>query len=96
MSVLPQLLNFIQFSVDNLQYFEPKDILMKKFKKKYGFKEYIIEPALFQHLGLQSSMSLRRIDFQNIYNVQFRPFQSYTFKKEYEKEINFNSNYFNS
>jgi hypothetical protein len=95
-SVMNQIANFIQNRVDHLENFEPKDILMKRFKNFYNYDEYIVEPALFQHLGLQSSMSLAPVDLKDAYTRQYRPFQSYSFIKEYDKLFSFNPDYSNS
>ena len=35
----------------------PKDEFLKTFKKKFNLKEFILEPSVFQHVGLQSSKS---------------------------------------
>ena len=73
--------------------FLPKDLLLKEFKNEFRLKEYIVEPAVFQHVGLQSSFSQRLFDKFNIFKVQYRPFQSYSFNKEYLRPIVFDPNY---
>ena len=97
MSVLDKLATFFYSNLQNFQQsFEPKDIVVKRFKNLYNYDEYILEPAMFQHLGLQSSMSYSKIDLNNIRNVQYsqRVFQSYSFMKEYNREtIEFDPNY---
>jgi hypothetical protein len=72
----------------NLEFFEitPKDLLLKKFKTKYNLKEFILEPSVFQHVGLQSSLSYTEFDSTEIYKQQYKPFQSYSYLKEYAKE----------
>ena len=80
--------------------FEPKDLLLKKFKSKYNLKEYILEPSVFQHVGLQSSFSFANTFHSDaardkkLYQLQFRPFQSYSFMKEYTKPLVFDPLYF--
>ena len=79
----------------DLQKFEPKDLLLRKFKKKFNLKEFILEPSVFQHVGLQSSFNSMNAfaGGKDIYKVQFRPFQSYSFMKENTKTLTFDSIY---
>ena len=89
-------LEFVLKGVSDMYKFEPKDLLLKKFKKKYNLKEFILEPSVFQHVGLQSSFSFANVlntENNNIYKVQFRPFQSYSFLKEYTRPLTFDPVY---
>jgi hypothetical protein len=67
----------------NLEFFEitPKDLLLKKFKTKFNLREYILEPSVFQHVGLQSSLSYNEFDSREIFKQQYKPFQSYSYLK---------------
>lgn len=70
--------------------FLPKDIALNEYKKQNSLNEFILEPALFQHIGVHSS--LRRDIFnsqRNVLNYQFGPFHSYSFLKEYSQLIKF-------
>jgi hypothetical protein len=73
--------------------FEPKDILLNKFKRTLSFEEFIVEPAIFQHVGVQSSLSASKFNPNGIWHIQYRPFQSYSFEKEYSALIQFNVQY---
>lgn len=73
--------------------FEPKDLALNGFRVRTRLKEFIAEPAVFQHVGLQSSLG-GTISWHGISNVQYRPFQSYSFEKEYSKSpISFDPKY---
>ena len=90
---LNQLANFIETNIMNFMTqksneFEPKDIALELFRKKYGYKQFTVEPSIFQHTGLQSSLG-EPISYKNIKNDQNRPFQSYSFIKEYKEDILF-------
>lgn len=93
--------SFLESSFDDYRsgredVFKPKDIALNTFRSRTGLHEYIFEPAVFQHVGLQSSMG-RPVSWEGIARVQYRPFQSYSFEKEYSKQpILFNSTYWTS
>lgn len=73
--------------------FEPKDISLNRFRSKTRLKELILEPAIFQHVGLQSSLG-GSVNLNSISRVQYRPFQSYSFEKEFSSiEIRFDPAY---
>jgi hypothetical protein len=76
----------------NYGHFLAKDLLLKKFKDEINLKEYIVEPAVFQHVGLISSMSWR-VQNKDLYKKQFQPFQSYSFNKECARPIVFDENF---
>ena len=82
---------FSQQQQQDLHKFEPKDLLLRKFKTKFNLKEFILEPSVFQHVGLQSSFNSMNAfaGGKDIYKVQFRPFQSYSFMKENTLILNF-------
>ncbi len=84
-----------QHKQQDMHKFEPKDLLLRKFKKNFNLKEFILEPSVFQHVGLQSSFNSVNAfaNEKNIYKVQFRPFQSYSFMKEYTKTLTFDLTY---
>ena len=94
--VLGSLSGFIKSSVNRSIYdasqFMPKDLLLNKFRYKYGLNEFIVEPALFQHIGLQSSLS-SSVSFDDLYLAQYRVFQSYSFFKEHFSLIKFDPNF---
>jgi hypothetical protein len=81
--------SYVQGHVTN---FEPKDIALKTYKKTFYLDEYIIEPSLFQHIGLHSSLGGSG-KLNDVHLQQYRPFQSYSFNKEYFNLINFDPNY---
>ena len=81
--------SYVQGHVTN---FEPKDIALKTYKKNFLLDEYIIEPSLFQHIGLHSSLG-GSDKLNDVHLQQYRPFQSYSFNKEYFNPISFDSNY---
>ena len=85
---------FVQQQQD-LHKFEPKDLLLGKFKTKFNLKEFILEPSVFQHVGFQSSFNSMNAfaGEKDIYKVQFRPFQSYSFMKENTEALAFDSIY---
>ena len=88
------------FGRQNLFEIIPKDEFLKKFKEKFNLKEFILEPSVFQHVGLQSSRSYNEYTSElSDYKRQYKPFQSYSFlKEEYEEhssQIKFNSNEWN-
>lgn len=90
---LNELADFIETNIMNFMTgksdgFEPKDIALELFRKKYGYKQFTVEPSIFQHTGLQSSLG-EPISYKNIKNDQNRPFQSYSFIKEYKEDILF-------
>lgn len=62
--------------------FQPKDLSLNGFRSSSGLKEFIFEPAIFQHVGLQSSLG-GYAKWEGIFKLQYRPFQSYSFEKEY-------------
>lgn len=78
---------------EQVKKFIPKDLSMNSYRTEMNLKEYIIEPAIFQHVGVHSS--LRNLNFAptNIRNNQYRPFQSYSFMKNYNFLIKFDPNY---
>jgi len=85
------------FKKNNIIEMMPKDEYLNEFKKRFNLKEFILEPSVFQHVGLQSSKSYEvftedRANYKTIYKRQFKPFQSYSFLREYAAEIRFNSN----
>ena len=93
--LLGQLSTYIENYLVTLQSFKaflPKDLLLVRFEKEFGYSEYIVEPALFQHVGLQSSMS-QLLSPVRVETVQSRPFQSYSFIKEYWRPIAFDADY---
>ncbi len=91
--------NYLEKSVKNYIFsgdgkkFIPKDLSMNTYRYQMNLKEYIVEPAIVQHVGIHSS--LRNLNFppENILNNQYRPFQSYSFMKNYNFLIKFDSNY---
>jgi hypothetical protein len=75
----------------------PKDVYLKFFKTKFNLKEFILEPSVFQHVGLQSSLgaSESALNSNEFYKKQYKPFQSWSYIKEYSTstdEISFNTN----
>ena len=80
----------------------PKDEYLKEFKEKFNLKEFLLEPSVFQHVGLQSSMSMSDVnESRDMFKQEYGPFQSYSFLKEGEEylknsKIKFNSNEWNS
>ena len=73
--------------------FMPKDLLLGEFKREFKLREYIVEPSVFQHVGIQSSFNQQDVAMSDIYKAQYRPFQSYSFNKEYARPIVFDPNY---
>ena len=69
--------------------FEPKDLTQNRLRAEHGLDEYIVEPALFQHVGLHSSMSSGELNLHDIHLMQYRPFRSYSFFKEHFRPIRF-------
>lgn len=83
--------------------FSAKDIALGNLIRKLGLQEFIIEPCLFQHIGLHSSLDSYNDEYikneiskvHNVLRYQYGPFQSYSFIKEFgENTIEFNSSYF--
>jgi hypothetical protein len=78
--------------------FKPKDIAIEEFRRSSsslwwfnGFKyklnnEYIVEPTVVQHIGIYSSLSNDQSDInsQSLLKLQYRPFQSYSFRSHRE------------
>lgn len=81
-----QIKDFINGDVD---LFVPKDIALEKLRRQNGYDQYIVEPSIFQHVGIQSSLSHIENTLKDVYKLQYRPFQSYSFFKEYFKPIKF-------
>lgn len=76
--------------------FRPKDLALSSFRSQTGFYEYIVEPAIFQHVGLQSTLG-GPVKLEGISDLQYRPFQSYSYEKEYSKiPIQFDQLYWTS
>jgi hypothetical protein len=96
MHVLNSVANFIEANTENITLFEPKDLLLKKYQSMNNYDEYLVIPSIYQHVGLQSALAYSPINLAGIKNVQYRPFQSYSFIKEYDKPIQFDPNYFGS
>lgn len=89
-----ELAQFMLNIVDDLlhkrsDYIRPKDILMNDFKRKNNLIEFIVEPSVFQHIGMHSSLSVR--DFQSMEIVQ-GIFKSYSFEDD-NREIRFDKDY---
>jgi hypothetical protein len=59
----------------------PKDLTLNEYRKANSLVELIIEPPLFQHIGIHSSLGSRS-DLKGVALIQYRPFQSYSFIKE--------------
>ena len=92
--------NYLEKSIQNyisedsiVNKFVPKDLSMNIYRNKMNLKEYIIEPAIFQHVGVHSSLRNLRYEPTNIKNNQYRPFQSYSFMKHYNFLIKFDPNF---
>jgi hypothetical protein len=77
--------------------FVPKDELLHRYKIENKLDEFLIEPSLFQHVGVHSSVR-HNLDQkpQNIKNNQYRPFQSYSFMKNYGVPVTFDPVYWTS
>lgn len=87
---------FDDFQSGRAPIFKPKDLSLNSFRSHTGYREYIVEPSIFQHVGLQSSLG-GPVTWQGIESVQYRPFQSYSFEKEYSKiPIRFDPTYWTS
>lgn len=86
--------NFLSGSLNN---FQPKDILLKQLKSNMRLGEYIVEPSVFQHVGFQSSLKNGHLNLKGIAQIQNRPFQSYSFEKEYSTPpVSFDPVFWNS
>lgn len=70
----------------------PKDLLMNEYIKANHAKEYVIEPSLFQHIGVYSSLGNRGSDLKEF---QYGPFESYSFEANLQPII-FKSDFWNS
>ena len=83
------------FARGDFTFFLPKDFLLEEVRKDHGLSEYILEPSLFQHVGLHTSINYFKWEneIELMYKNQYKPFQSYSFIKEYTKPIVFNPNY---
>ena len=68
--------------------FNAKDILMDEFKVRNNFKEFIIEPSLVQHIGMQSSLYDRE-DSSRGYRQMYKSFSWPDGKKLIEFDLNF-------
>jgi hypothetical protein len=96
-SKLNQIAKHVEYTVrsyvkGHVTNFEPKDISLKTYKKNFYLDEYIIEPSLFQHIGLHSSLG-GSAKLNDVHLQQYRPFQSYSFNKEYFNVIHFDPSY---
>ena len=88
------LRNYLKkFTNANFSSFVPKDIYLKEFKQAYRLNEFIVEPCLFQHVGVQSSLNDDFLDTFKLSNRQFTPFHSFSFNKEYLRPIIFDLKY---
>jgi hypothetical protein len=66
----------------------PKDLLLEKFLLDNKYKEFILEPSLVQHIGMQSSL-----EYRDLNEAKFRRmFKSYSFMDDY-KLLKFDQNY---
>jgi hypothetical protein len=74
----------------NYGLFKPQDELLKKFKEENQLREFIMQPSLFQHIGIFSSLSVR--DVWNMNSLQKLSFESYSFES-YMKPIVFEKKY---
>ena len=81
-----------KFLTKNVTSFVPKDIAIYKYRLENKLDEFILEASIFQHIGLHSSLSLRN-GLENVKDFQYRPFQSYSFIKEYDEIIKFDPNF---
>jgi hypothetical protein len=85
--------NYLKDTVNNYVYnnklFLAKDEAINKYRRENRLNEFILEPSLFQHVGIHSS--LRQDIFnsdnnkRNVLDYQFGPFHSFSFMKEYGK-----------
>lgn len=70
---------------------------LSRYKGEQQLNEYIVEPSLFQHVGVHSSvrkdLSRRPTDVKD---NQYRPFQSYSFMKSYGSLVTFDPVYWTS
>lgn len=82
--------NILDYIQGKSSKFYPKDLALNSFRSSSGFEEFILEPSVFQHTGLHSSLGTGLVDMSGIRKVQYRPFQSYSFMKEYSDKIEFN------
>ncbi|CAF0776666.1 unnamed protein product [Brachionus calyciflorus] len=79
------IMDFVNGKTDS---FEPKDLALDLIGKVLDYKEFTLEPSVFQHTGLQSSLG-GPTNYEGVRFNQLRPFQSYSFIKEYKKDILF-------
>lgn len=59
-----KLVDYFKSTLENyisgrVNFFEPKDLLLDRFKKANNLTEYTIEPSVFQHIGMHSSLYAR-------------------------------------
>jgi len=73
--------------------FIPKDIVLSLYKQENKLDIYVVEPSLVQHVGVHSSLRNLNHSPVNIKQNQYRPFQSYSFMKNYEIPIKFDPLY---
>lgn len=73
-------------------YIRPKDVLMNNFKKANGLVEFIVEPSVFQHIGMHSSLSTR--DYRSL-EILRGIFKSYSYPDD-SKAIQFDPEYWKS
>lgn len=48
-------------------FFEPKDLLLERYRNQTGCAEFILEPSLFQHTGMHSSLYQRDTSIEGYY-----------------------------
>ncbi len=75
--------------------FTPKDIVLDLYRKTNNLDIYAIEPSLVQHVGVHSSLRDLRKSPVNVKNNQYRPFQSYSYMKNYDVPVRFDPFYWN-
>ena len=68
---------FKTYMFNNVPGFIAKDELLKIYIKENHLREFIVQPSLFQHIGVFSSLSARGPDLKSLQNFNF---ESYSFE----------------
>jgi hypothetical protein len=69
--------------------FQPKDIMIDEYRNKTACRELILEPSLFQHVGMHSSLYLRDLTSDGYFKMR----KSFSFKDE-RRLITFDPDFF--
>lgn len=85
---LLDLARYIESKSQSADNFLAKDLQVESFREETGYKEYIVEPSLVQHIGMHSSLYRRDLTEQGYKKM----FKSYSFM-DFDKLVRFDLNY---